>query len=132
MFAKDRPVWDSPAWCSIYRKERCAHEEKKKPLGPAFHTLESQLGKSKYCNTSLFSPPSGERWNAHKGDRAERGEGRQRRLSADLRHFATRLFTDIARPLQQVSTRGGLEGPGGLWMGTWKLLYRAPNVKPKL
>lgn len=32
-------------------------------------------------------------------------EGSQRRQSADLRHFATRLFTDRVWPLQLFSTR---------------------------
>lgn len=47
---------------------------------------------------SLISPPSGGKWDIHTGDWKERGEGKQRKLSADLRHFATRLFTDTTWP----------------------------------
>lgn len=39
------------------------------------------------------------------------GEGSQRRQSADLRHFATRLFTDRVWPLQLFSTRWRNMGP---------------------
>lgn len=62
-----------------------------------------------------------------------RGEGSQRRQSAGLRHFATRLFNGSVWPLQLCSTRwrnmGACEWGYGLlrerlrsecWSGTWR------------
>lgn len=61
-------------------------------------------------DTGAIPPPSGTKWNCTvraEKTRAEGrgGEGSQRRPSADLRHFATRLFTDMARQWQAFSTR---------------------------
>lgn len=69
-------------------------------LSSFFHRLKTDSYKELH-----IPPPSGAKWNIHTGDREERGEGRQRRQCADLRHFATRLFTEITWPLQQFSTR---------------------------
>lgn len=65
-------------------------------------------------------------------DEREGTEGResQRRPSADLRHFATRLFTDTVRQWQSFSTRWWSEEASRPTRGIYGSLRRDPNVRP--
>lgn len=77
-------------WCHKEDLWACGEEE---PFSFPFYWQQSQL-KTKH-QPLLFPPPSGGPWNRHWRQKGEMGEGRQRKLPADLcRHFATRLFTD--------------------------------------
>lgn len=62
--------------------------------------------------------------------RREGGEESQRKPSADLRHFATRLFTDTVKQWQSFSTRWWSEEAWRPIRGICGPLRRDPNVRP--
>lgn len=63
-------------------------------------------------------------------DEREGREESQRRPSADLRHFATRLFTDTVWQWQSFSTRWWSEEAWRPMSGICGPLRRDPNVRP--